>query len=89
MSQTPKLKGERKMWLCRGFPQCTDVSKIKGSPRVRKRHQQDMKTKVEHSQASFRSWELRPRIPQMSSQTDVEVSPNVRKSAKLRGITDY
>jgi hypothetical protein len=46
ISQTPKNEG-RKMWLCRGFPQCTDVSQAKGNFSVRYEQQQAMKAVVD------------------------------------------
>jgi len=41
------------MWLCRGFPQCTDVSKAKGNSSVRDQKQSAMKTVV----VVFRSYQ--------------------------------
>jgi hypothetical protein len=45
ISQTPKDDG-RKMWLCRGFPQCTDVCQAKRNVSARYEQQQAMKAVV-------------------------------------------
>ena len=57
------------MWLCRGFPQCTDVSQVKGSLSVVNQQQKAMKTAVDvvrsqqHKSAKQRVYQQSPAFP--------------------------
>jgi hypothetical protein len=42
LSKSAKFR-ERDRWVHRGFPQCSEISKVRGNPSVRRLQQQDTK----------------------------------------------